>query len=365
MKFIREEDMYPTIGKYFEDQDYKVIIDSPIGTGIKFDLLKGWTIDVSGVKGNEIVAVEAKNNLGAQTILQAISQAEMYKSACTRVFIAFPQTDLKENQDILKDIQRLCQARGIGLLSVGKICEEIVPAAISAMRVGIFREIVDQFTLKTYEFEGFKEEDFVKYYSDLEGDVVWHKFQLLTTDVERRLAKKGLVLTHRADRSRWWNSFSRKLPKNKRYYQVPHFTLSFWGYEAGIMLELIVREGLYLNNLRRKIRKDPSVFNEIMKKIKNSKFTYEIELMKRIHIGGYETTTASKYVITSEYLDSSNTKKLAELLFEKERGRKIWFWVGCFFHLSEEKSHSSDLVDEIEASTDDLIELYDFASSLS
>jgi len=111
------------------DQNYKVIIDSPIGSGIKFDLLKGWTIDVSGIKGNEIIAVEAKNDLGAQTILQAISQAEMYKNACTRVFIAFPQADLKENQVILQDIQRLCQARGIGLLSVGKICEEIVPAA--------------------------------------------------------------------------------------------------------------------------------------------------------------------------------------------------------------------------------------------
>ena len=72
-------------------------IDYPKGTGIKFNLLKGWTIDVVGIKTEdgrkEVVAVEVKNRVSPLSVMQALSQAEIYQKACTKVYIAFPASE--------------------------------------------------------------------------------------------------------------------------------------------------------------------------------------------------------------------------------------------------------------------------------
>jgi hypothetical protein len=127
--FKKEEDMYESIQEYLENRGYEVIIDEQRGSGIKFKSLKGWTIDVVGVKKQrspEIVAVEAKNSVNSSAILDAFSKAEMYRKVCNRVYVAFPRIalHLKENSETSREIRQECQRRGIGMLEVGEGCKE-------------------------------------------------------------------------------------------------------------------------------------------------------------------------------------------------------------------------------------------------
>jgi transcriptional regulator of aromatic amino acid metabolism len=76
--FKDEESMYEVIKNYLVDNGYQVIIDKPRGFGVKFKALKGWIIDVIAVKKGknlEVIAVEAKNNLGSSSVLDALSNA--------------------------------------------------------------------------------------------------------------------------------------------------------------------------------------------------------------------------------------------------------------------------------------------------
>ena len=117
-----EEALYPVIAEHFERQGFKVLIDSPRGSGIRFDLLKGWTIDVVAMRPSDetkdLVAVEVKKKVNPMSVLQALSQAEIYQNACTKVYIAFPvgEWDKEENTDAVKEVIELCQSRGIDTL---------------------------------------------------------------------------------------------------------------------------------------------------------------------------------------------------------------------------------------------------------
>ena len=182
--FKKEEDMYDSVKKHLEKLGYRVVVDKPRASGIRFTSLKGWTIDVVGVKKErppEVIAIEVKNNLGSSSVLDALSKAEMYRNVCTRVYVAFPRAKmrLKENRSTVKEIRQECERRGIGILEVGEECRELIRAVPSSLRVDMLREILNEFERRTSKFEGFEEEDFAKYYSDNEDDVVWHKFELL------------------------------------------------------------------------------------------------------------------------------------------------------------------------------------------
>lgn len=112
VKSKSEEILYPVVAEFLKRKGYDVKIDSPKGSGIKFDLLKGWTIDVVGIKPvgrrKEVVAVEVKNHVTPSSVLQALSQAQMYQNACTKVYIAFPITawDKEENTDAVEEVKR-------------------------------------------------------------------------------------------------------------------------------------------------------------------------------------------------------------------------------------------------------------------
>jgi hypothetical protein len=216
VSFKKEEEMYDIIKNYLESHGYRVIIDKPRGSGIKFKSLKGWTIDAVAVKKGrhpEVIAIEAKNSLGSSSVLDALSKAEMYRNVCTRVYVAFPKSDLRlrENKATVHEIRQECERRGIGILEVGKKCRELIPAVPSSLRVDMLREILHQFERKATHFSGFEEEDFARHYSEDEEDVVWHKFRLLAEDVEKRLKERGLVKTHEARGASWWYSFSKRL----------------------------------------------------------------------------------------------------------------------------------------------------------
>jgi hypothetical protein len=220
----------------------------------------------------------------------------------------------------------------------------------------MFRDLLNEFEKSTSQFNGFEEEDFVRNFSENEQDVVERKLRLLVEDVEERLKTKGLVLTHDGP---YWFSFSRKLPAGERYWHVPHFTVSYWSWEAGIMAEFIAREGRSLNNLRRKIRQDPELFDKIIGNLKH-KLPCEIKIDERVHVGGYSTDSGSKYVVSSQYLDKIYASKLRALILEKGRKGKIWLWIGHLFHLSEKETHSALLVDSIEGFFNGLMELYNY-----
>jgi len=151
MTFKSEQQMYPIIADHFSRLGYDTRIDSPEQNSIKFDLLKGWTIDVTGMRKREgtaeVIAVEAKNDVDAQSVTQAISQAEMYKNVCTKVYVAFPDKylNLKENRDVTREIQELCETKGIGLLSVRRECKEIVKAPSLPLRIHMYNDIINQF----------------------------------------------------------------------------------------------------------------------------------------------------------------------------------------------------------------------------
>jgi hypothetical protein len=364
MVFEKEEDMYELIQEYFQIRGYKVIIDKPHGSGVKFKSLKGWIIDVVGVKKQkspEVVAIEAKNSLGSSAVLDAYSKAEMYRNVCNRVFVAFPKMalHLRENKETAKEIRHECQRRGIGMLEVGAECKEVLSAIPSSLRIGMLRDLLNEFERNTVQFDGFEEEDFVRYFSENEQDVVKHKLRLLVKEVETRLKAKGLVLTHDGPD---WFSFSKKLPAGERYWRVPHFTVNYWSWEAGIMAEFIAREGRSLNNLRRKIQQNPDVFDNIIGTLKN-KMHCEIKIDERIHVGGYTTHSSSEYIVSSNYLDRIYASKLRTLILQKGRKGKIWLWIGHLFHLSEEETHSAELINSIEEFVNGLMELYNYLTN--
>jgi hypothetical protein len=354
--------MYDLIKKHLEKLSYRIIVDKPKGSGIKFRSLKGWTIDVVGVKkakSPEVVAIEVKRNLGSSSVLDALSKAEMYRNVCTEVYIAFPKGSLhvKENRVTVREIRQECKRRGIGLMEVGEECREVIPAVPSSLRVDMLREILNELEKKSSKFNGFEEEDFVKYYSYDEEDVVRHKFKLLIREVEERLKARGLVLTHRPRGEKWWYSFSRKLSRGERYFDVPHFTVSFWG--VGIMAELIIRESSYLNQLRKKIEKNPRPFVRIIQRLKE-KFPCEIRVKERVHIGGYETETSSEYAVFSQHLDQYYARKLKKWILRKTHKGKKWLWIGHLFHLHDEETGSEELVERIQEFVEGLTELYEF-----
>lgn len=360
MKFKKEEDMYDVIGKYFEQNDYLIIIDKPRGSGIKFDVLKGWRIDVAGFKKDnnttEVIAVEVKNNLGAQSVLQAISQAEMYKRGCNKVYVAFPKDDFdsKNNKDVVAEIYELCSTKGIGILKVGKSCKEVVSAATSYPKIDTYTSIINQF--QSDKFQGFDVEDFARSYLD-DADLVRYKFILLKEEMERRLKPKRLILTHEPTLDSWRFSFVDNSLKDKRYFDVPHFSIVWWDY--GVMCELFLRSSTYLNALKVKVKNDDSQFYKILKQLKKSRYSYEIKIKERVHLGGYETAESSEYILRSTYLDRDNYQAFIEFLLKK-RNRKIWLKVERLFYLSEENCQSDKLLDDLEDVIDDLMDFYKY-----
>jgi len=97
---------------------------------------------------------------------------------------------------------------------------------------------------------------------------------------------------------------------------------------------------------------NPGLFSKILGELKE-KIPCEIKIMERTHVWGYRTESSSEYAIFSRHLDEGYIKKLLSLIMERGWKGKIWLWIGHLFHLSEEETHNSKLVEG-------LMELYDF-----
>jgi len=373
MTFNKEEEMYEIIGEYFAKNGYRTLINK-----ITFDLLsKGWKIDVVGIKKEknkpELIAVEAKKDLKPERIVQAISQAEIYKSAFNKVYVAFPKSDLEseDNKEFVGEIEDLCKAKGVGILEVGKTCQESqerLSATPSYLKVDIYQGIINQ--IEPTEFEGFELEDFVRHYNSDHDPVVFKTFSLLIEELEKRLKSKGLVLTHgpasaltevpdeNYTSERFWATFSDIRLKDEDYVNVPSFVIKWRGH--GVMVELISGPSSYLDAFKEKLKNDDTKFYEILRQIKEESYYYyniKVQEGRKIERRSYELTppTSIEYILHSEYLTTNNYQEFVRFLRE-ERKKKICLVISCFFHIKG--WYSEDLVSSIESAIGDLMELY-------
>ena len=358
--FGREEEMYGLLKDHLERQGYETVVDSPRGSGVKFKSLKGWTMDVVGLKENgerEVVAVEVKNDMDSSSVLDALSKAEMYRSVCSKVYVAFPriERESKENEVVLGEVRQECRRRGIGVLLVGDKVETADPPTLSSLRPGMQQDVISQLEIRRSKFDGFRLEDFARYHRRSEEDVLWHKFSLLRDEVKARLEKQGLHLVREARGNSWWFSFSRRLPEAARYWHYPHFSVSFWG--ESVVIELIIREGRYLRNLRKQAEQDFEQFLDLLKDLKA--VDCEAKVDDRFYIGGYETEEGRSYKIVSKYLDKPSVETLVRFLTD---GRsKKWLYIRHEFDLGEDIAQSPQLVDEIEKIVWKFKPIYDLA----
>jgi len=241
--------LYPIVAEFLKRNDYTVRSDFPRGAGIKFDLLKGWIVDVVGIKNEdkrkEVVAVEVKKWINPSSVLQALSQAEIYQKACTKVYIAFPASEWEkeENRDAVKEVMELCKARGIGVLKIMSAsfrepCVEILPP-ISSLRLDIYQGIIEQFNEKMDKFEGFTMEDFQRTLEDdpRYGRVVRKKLRMLIRDLFNALPSdlKRKLKYRDVGKSGFWAYLSEEPNK----VQCAHFNLTIFGdeFRIGVIAE--------------------------------------------------------------------------------------------------------------------------------
>ncbi len=117
--FVSEKDMYPLIMEYLRKHGYIPVLGEgelsiPIGDKIFYP-------DVSGKRGVEVCAVEAKNAMDDKNVIEAFVQAEMYQKGCTHVYIAFPKQLFEGcDQKFQNAILERCKKEGLGLLIVSK-----------------------------------------------------------------------------------------------------------------------------------------------------------------------------------------------------------------------------------------------------
>ena len=118
---FKEEMMYPIIKDYLITEKRCTRASDEIS----FSYIKGWRIDVAGISGAKIYAVEAKPKLDFNLFSSALMQARYYRKACTHVFICLPKP-IKENEDeLLEHINELYKQEGIGILLFNKKQSEI------------------------------------------------------------------------------------------------------------------------------------------------------------------------------------------------------------------------------------------------
>jgi hypothetical protein len=360
----KEIEMYDTIKRHFEQQNYRVVADKPPDSGIYLKSLKGWRIDVVAVKKEqqpEVIAVEVKSNIGMNSVLDALSKAEMYRNVCTKAYVAFPREALEQDKLMEHQIRQECERRGIGILQVGAQCTEILGAHAPPLRVEMQRELIDEIARKSRTFEGFEEQDFVRFCSRFRKDreITWRRFNLLGQAVETRLRRKSLFLAHQPTREKWWFSFSR--PSKARYYEVPHFSVVFWHDGQGIMTELIIRGRAY-TALRASLESNPGLFRKNLSRLRNLPYECEAKVMSRTPVATrqkYKTRPKWEFMANNKHLDENVADRLADIL--QERGRNKWLWIGRLFHLREEHTRSGKLVDCVDEFVQGLAGFYDYA----
>jgi len=106
---MKEDQLYPILKDYLEGKGYYPVKITP---SIR---IRGYRPDVTGLKGKEVLCVEAKPEFNEYRIMEAVTQAKIYMLGTTHVFVAFPSPSEKKEKDLLKFLETICKDYDIGI----------------------------------------------------------------------------------------------------------------------------------------------------------------------------------------------------------------------------------------------------------
>jgi len=379
MSIRHEQDMYPIVGSFLKSKFGCV----PVQNKIRFNLLKNWTIDVAGIvrktENPEIVAVEVKRDLSPYSLLQAISQAEMYQKVCTRVYVAFPEEEInrfkKANARDWKKMRNLCEEKGIGVLSVGEGSSDEIQSALELpQNIDIYDDIIVQFEERIIAgFEGFDNKDF-DYFLGIEvarKNVVHRKIASFLQDIKENLLKRCRELPSIDPRllqvklggyyrGGCWCFISQE--EKRVLSQFAHFTITIDS--KGVELVVNMESDKSVDKFVRNSEERPQNLLDILHNLDHER-EYQLRIWERIPPPGRERVPHYMYLwrdifsFSTKYIDKKTVNLLIETLkdFRAMKKHSVVRLVCQSYTRSDAKLHSKELTFEI---VDKVREMHDF-----
>lgn len=365
--------MYPIIRKFLESKFGCKAVEEKT----RFNLLKGWKIDVAGiVKRNgtpRIISVEAKNGIGPYTVLQGISQAEMYQKVATIVYLAFPEEKIyhfrKRNEKDWDRITNLCKSKGIGILSVKENDCEIVEKALELpQNIDVYYDVIDQIEEQTIEeFEGFTNRDF-DYFLEIEErrrKIVQIKIRHFLNEVRDGLLKRCPDFPHidprklrveigRFQKSHCWCFISQEKKRDLPYYA--HYTVGIDGLSIDIVVNMETDKSVnkFIQNVQGRKKKVLIMLKELAKIDKD----YELKIWERIP-PLWDWSDVSAFNI--DYIDIEVIDQILKVLNTLKHS--VVRLVCPKYSRGNENLYSKEMVDEIIQRVGEMQEFYGFVRS--
>ena len=105
--------------KYFLESSKKC--ERVVVNRVSFEKIKKWVMDVVGVKEHEVYCVEVKRDFSFDSVFAALKQAEFMCTACTHVYVCFPENEYESaDQDLKNYLEDSCSEMGVGVLLVDR-----------------------------------------------------------------------------------------------------------------------------------------------------------------------------------------------------------------------------------------------------
>ena len=140
---MKEENLYSLVKEFLESKEYYPVKTTPV---IK---IRGYKPDITGLKGKEVLCVEVKPGFNEEYLMQAITQAKVYKFGANYVYVAFPLHSWETGKEDLKELaKKICNEEGTGLylIDVGKrdIKEEIKAKLSPYLDLSVYESVIEQ-----------------------------------------------------------------------------------------------------------------------------------------------------------------------------------------------------------------------------
>ncbi|RLG44817.1 MAG: hypothetical protein DRN81_03570 [Thermoproteota archaeon] len=147
-----EKRMYSFIEKFLKERKD---CEKVLSERVSFEYIKRWVIDVAGIKGARIYAVEAKPRLNFDSFSAALTQARYYRQACTHVYICLPKPQNQREKELLQHVKEICRKEGIGLLLQTPTGETRVEEEVEVSKPDLDRyyQVMQQLTRETLSNE--------------------------------------------------------------------------------------------------------------------------------------------------------------------------------------------------------------------
>ncbi len=161
---MREENLYPMIQNYL----VKNLGYYPVRTEPSIKILE-YRPDVTGIKGKQVITVEAKLGFDEKSVMEAVTQAKVYSMGSTHSFIAFPLSAWINGKEQLRVLcTDLCKSDGIGIY--------LVDTADESMKIKLDAQLSRYINIEIYEktieqLEGTKDLELYNTYPEYVRDV--------------------------------------------------------------------------------------------------------------------------------------------------------------------------------------------------